>query len=147
MKIPVDYPRGKTWRVFLLRFIRSEVLAEEFLGPLGVTQFRLAKDKSVPARRINEIVKGSRSISADTAAREVLWDIGAFLAEPSVPIRSRGSARPAGHAVRCGIHVFQRGEAATASGQSTSVKAMRSGLLRKGNERISRGLSDSEGRP
>jgi len=47
----------------------GEVLAEEFLGPLGVTQYRLAKETSVPARRINEIVKGERSISADTALR------------------------------------------------------------------------------
>src|SRR4028118_391275 len=47
----------------------GEVLAEEFLSPLGVTQYRLAKDISVPARRINEIVKGERSISADTALR------------------------------------------------------------------------------
>ena len=47
----------------------GEVLSEEFLGPLGVTQYRLAKDTSVPARRINEIVKGERSISADTALR------------------------------------------------------------------------------
>jgi addiction module HigA family antidote len=47
----------------------GEVLAEEFLGPLGVTQYRLAKDTSVPARRINEIVKGERAITADTALR------------------------------------------------------------------------------
>lgn len=47
----------------------GEVLAEEFLGPLNVTQYRLAKDTSVPARRINEIVKGERAISADTALR------------------------------------------------------------------------------
>jgi addiction module HigA family antidote len=47
----------------------GEVLAEEFLGPLGVTQYRLAKETSVPARRINEIVKGERSVSADTALR------------------------------------------------------------------------------
>lgn len=47
----------------------GEVLAEEFLGPLGLTQYRLAKDTSVPARRINEIVKGERAISADTALR------------------------------------------------------------------------------
>lgn len=47
----------------------GEVLAEEFLAPLAVTQYRLAKDTSVPARRINEIVKGLRSISADTALR------------------------------------------------------------------------------
>ena len=47
----------------------GEVLVEEFLGPLGLTQYRLAKDTSVPARRINEIVKGERAISADTALR------------------------------------------------------------------------------
>lgn len=47
----------------------GEILAEEFLNPLGVTQYRLAKDTSVPARRINEIVKGERAISADTALR------------------------------------------------------------------------------
>lgn len=47
----------------------GEILAEEFLAPLGVTQYRLAKDTSVPARRINEIVKGERAISADTALR------------------------------------------------------------------------------
>ncbi|MCU1348840.1 MAG: hypothetical protein JWO56_1870, partial [Acidobacteria bacterium] len=40
-----------------------------FLGPLGVTQYRLAKDTSVPARRINEIVKGERAVTADTALR------------------------------------------------------------------------------
>ena len=47
----------------------GEVLLEEFLGPLGLTQYRLAKDVSVPARRINEIVHGNRAVSADTALR------------------------------------------------------------------------------
>jgi addiction module HigA family antidote len=47
----------------------GEILLEEFLKPLGITQYRLAKDISVPARRINEIVQGKRSISADTALR------------------------------------------------------------------------------
>ncbi len=47
----------------------GEVLAAEFLGPMGLTQYRLAKDTSVPIRRINEIVKGQRAISADTALR------------------------------------------------------------------------------
>jgi addiction module HigA family antidote len=45
------------------------VLALDFLEPLGVSQYRLAKDISVPARRINEIVHGTRGISADTALR------------------------------------------------------------------------------
>jgi addiction module HigA family antidote len=44
-------------------------LDEEFLKPLEVTQYRLAKDISVSARRINEIVHGTRRISADTALR------------------------------------------------------------------------------
>ena len=47
----------------------GEVLLEEFLKPLGITQYRLAKSISVPPRRINEIVHGKRSISADTALR------------------------------------------------------------------------------
>jgi addiction module HigA family antidote len=47
----------------------GEILMEEFLKPLGISQYKLAKDIHVPARRINEIVHGKRSISADTALR------------------------------------------------------------------------------
>ena len=47
----------------------GEILLEEFLRPLGLSQYRLAKEVSVPARRINEIVRGLRAISADTALR------------------------------------------------------------------------------
>lgn len=47
----------------------GEVLLEEFLKPMGISQYRLAKDINVPARRINEIVQGKRNISADTALR------------------------------------------------------------------------------
>ena len=47
----------------------GEILLEEFLEPLGISQYRVAKDISVPARRINEIVHGKRSVSADTALR------------------------------------------------------------------------------
>jgi addiction module HigA family antidote len=47
----------------------GEILQEEFLDPMGITQYRLAKDINVPARRINEIVHGKRGISADTALR------------------------------------------------------------------------------
>src|SRR5713226_4376444 len=47
----------------------GEILHEEFLSPLGVSQYRLAKETSVPPRRINEVVRGSRAISADTALR------------------------------------------------------------------------------
>ena len=47
----------------------GEILIEEFLKPMGISQYRLAKDISVPPRRINEIVHGKRSITADTALR------------------------------------------------------------------------------
>lgn len=47
----------------------GEVLLTEFLEPLGLSQYRLAKDLKVPARRINEIVHGDRAVSADTALR------------------------------------------------------------------------------
>lgn len=47
----------------------GEVLLEEFLKPMGISQYRLSKDIGVPPRRINEIVHGKRSITADTALR------------------------------------------------------------------------------
>ena len=47
----------------------GEILDEEFLKPMGISQYRLAKDISVPPRRINEIVHKKRSITADTALR------------------------------------------------------------------------------
>jgi len=47
----------------------GEILAEEFLDPLGLSQNRLALSLRVPARRINEIVLGKRRITADTALR------------------------------------------------------------------------------
>ncbi len=47
----------------------GEVLLEEFLRPTGISQYRLAQAIGVPARRINEIVHGKRSISTDTALR------------------------------------------------------------------------------
>jgi antitoxin HigA-1 len=47
----------------------GEILNEEFLLSMGISQYRLAKEISVSARRINEIVQGKRAISADTALR------------------------------------------------------------------------------
>jgi addiction module HigA family antidote len=47
----------------------GEVLLEEFLRPMGISQYRLSKDISVPPRRINEIVHGARGVSVDTALR------------------------------------------------------------------------------
>lgn len=47
----------------------GEILEEDFLKPMGITQYRLAKDICVPPRRINEIVHGKRAITANTALR------------------------------------------------------------------------------
>jgi antitoxin HigA-1 len=47
----------------------GEILQEEFLSPFSLSQYQLAKELSVPARRINEIVHGQRRITADTALR------------------------------------------------------------------------------
>jgi addiction module HigA family antidote len=47
----------------------GEVLREDFLIPLGLSEYRVAKDIGVPPRRINEIIKGRRAVTADTALR------------------------------------------------------------------------------
>jgi len=47
----------------------GEILLTEFLEPMGISQYRLAKDIGVTARRVNEIVLGRRAITADTALR------------------------------------------------------------------------------
>ena len=47
----------------------GEMLLEEFLKPMGISQYKLAKDINVPPIRISEIVRGKRSMSADTALR------------------------------------------------------------------------------
>ena len=47
----------------------GEILLEEFLIPLGISQYRLSKDLEIPQTRISEIIKGNRRISADTAVR------------------------------------------------------------------------------
>jgi addiction module HigA family antidote len=72
--------RQRMWRLWIttsevsdmkkLRNIHpGEVLKEEFLDPFGISQNRLAREVSVPPRRINEIVLGKRGVSADTAVR------------------------------------------------------------------------------
>jgi addiction module HigA family antidote len=47
----------------------GEILLEEFLSPMGITQYRLAKEIGVPQRRIGEIIVGKRAITADTGLR------------------------------------------------------------------------------
>ncbi len=56
-------------KVKLVPIHPGEVLSEEFLKPMGLSQNRLALALGVPARRINEIILGKRGISADTALR------------------------------------------------------------------------------
>lgn len=51
----------------------GEVLQEEFLTPLGITAYRLAREISIPQTRISEILKGNRRITADTALRLSLF--------------------------------------------------------------------------
>ncbi len=51
----------------------GEILLGDFLEPMGISQYKLAKDISVSPRRINEIVQGKRSITADTALRLSLY--------------------------------------------------------------------------
>jgi len=53
----------------LLPIHPGEILMEEYLEPMGISQYRLAKEISVPPRRINEIVHGKRAITPDTALR------------------------------------------------------------------------------
>ncbi|MCE7042586.1 HigA family addiction module antitoxin [Dyadobacter sp. CY312] len=47
----------------------GEILLEEFLNPMGVTAYKLAKDTAIPQTRVSEIIKGRRRITADTALR------------------------------------------------------------------------------
>ncbi len=51
----------------------GEILWEDFLKPMGITQYRLAKSIGVPQRRIGEIVAGKRAITADTALRLAIF--------------------------------------------------------------------------
>ncbi len=99
----------------------GEILAEEFLGPLGVTQYRLAKDTSVPARRINEIVKGERSITADTALRLAKYFGTSDLFWLNLQARYDLELQKGrlGKRLDAEVHVFQR-PAASRSGTASS---------------------------
>lgn len=57
----------------------GEILLDEFLKPMGISQYRLAKSIKVPARRINEIIKGTRAMTADTALRlELFFEVSSL---------------------------------------------------------------------
>jgi antitoxin HigA-1 len=61
--------RGRETTAKLKPVTPGELLREEFLGPMGVSQYRLAKEIDVPTQRISEIVAGKRAITADTDLR------------------------------------------------------------------------------
>lgn len=85
----------------------GEVLLEDFLKPMAISQYRLAQEIGVPPRRINEIVKAQRAISADTALR-----LGAFFgtdAESWINLQSDYELRQARSKIAkvlSGIHKF-----------------------------------------
>ena len=61
--------RGKNMTKKLSPITPGEILIEEFLRPMGISQSQLAKDISVPANRISQVIHGKREITADTALR------------------------------------------------------------------------------
>ena len=69
VEITDDHIRGEAMTAALAPVHPGEILMEEFLVPLGVSQHRLAVSIDVPPRRINAIVHGKRRVSADTALR------------------------------------------------------------------------------
>lgn len=109
----------------------GEILQEEFMAPLGITQYRLAKETNVPPRRINEIVQGQRAITADTALRlgkffgtsEMFWlnlqarydldvqrhKLGSTLAAVRPLARATRSAPPPSRAARAVITAAKQG--------------------------------------
>jgi len=115
----------------------GEVLAEEFLAPMGLTQYRLAKDTSVPARRINEIVKGLRAISADTALRLARYFGTSDLFWLNLQARYDLEIEKdrLGKRLNAEVRAFQPAQQRTASAKSrhrpASQKAVRSAMVRK----------------
>jgi addiction module HigA family antidote len=73
--------------VKLAPILPGEVLMEDFIEPLGITQHKVAVAVGVPARRINEIVHGKRRISPDTALRLARYILGKSL-DAIQPLRS-----------------------------------------------------------
>ena len=67
----------------------GEILQEEFLVPLGISQYRVAKETSVAHRRINDSVRGTRAITADTALLSfaLFRNVGAVLAQFANAVR------------------------------------------------------------
>jgi len=91
----------------------GEVLAEDFMKPLGLTQYRVAKDIGVAALRISQIVRGQRSITADTALRLARY----FGTSPEVWLRLQaaydleGAQRQTGKRIEREVKVLQQAAA------------------------------------
>jgi hypothetical protein len=108
----------------------GEVLAEEYLAPLGVTQHRLAVAIGVPPWRINEIVHGTRRISHRhlSTARPQLRHDGTLLDEPARPLRPRDRTRPPSGCARPDHPTRQRLTAdGSTYGDPVRVRATRGG--------------------
>ena len=93
MMTPTQKRKKEAMRATVLEPVHpGELLREEFLGPMGITAYRLATDIGVRPPRVYEIVSGKRSITADTAleALPLLRDERELLDECPDPLRPRG---------------------------------------------------------
>jgi addiction module HigA family antidote len=88
------FHRPKTgWNIQRITTHSGEILQEEFMGPLSISQNRLASDLRVPPGRINQIIKGKRSITSDTALpRKILRQQPGVLDEPANHVRPQQNA-------------------------------------------------------
>ncbi len=117
----------------------GEILLEEFIKPLGITQYRLAKETEVPPRRINEIVQGQRSVTADTALRlakffgtsEMFWLN--LQARYDLELQKRKIA-PILSSVRS-LTQLRKSSTATTRAVRETVRAARTGAVRSGYRR------------
>ena len=89
----------------------GEILNEEFLIPMKLTQYRLAREVGVDPRRVHAIIHGERSITAETApfVLALFRELGRVLDEPAKPVRSGTRTRPLGRTTRTSHHVQRRG--------------------------------------
>ena len=121
----------------------GEVLLEEFLKPMSISQYKLAKDISVPPRRINEIVLGKRAVTADTALRlsRYLGTSEGFWLNLQARFDLEVQKDRLGIRLETEVHVLQRSTAVSRSVRGLPAqsgkperhptKAIRSGFIRK----------------
>jgi addiction module HigA family antidote len=120
----------------------GEILHEEFMQPLGITQYRLAKETNVAPRRINEIVHAERAITADTALRlakffgtsEMFWLNLQARYDLDVQREKLGSGLASVRPLAQG----RRGEPPVSRAAKALVTASRSGAARSGSRQKAR---------